>query len=120
MAVTGPKTGFRADLISDPGGFSTWGQNQYGQLGDRTTTGKSIPVKIDTYQLLDISCGYYHTAAVKTDGTLWSWGRNQYGQLGNVTTTDYSSPIQVGSLTNWKQVACGYRHNTAIPFTDIS
>ena len=26
--------------------------------------------------------GQFHTAAVKTDGTLWTWGKNDYGQLG--------------------------------------
>ena len=46
--------------------------------------------------------------------TLWSWGYNNYGQLGNNTAIHYSSPIQVGSLTNWKQVACGQYHTVAV------
>ena len=45
---------------------------------------------------------------------LWSCGYNKNGQLGNGTTTNYSSPIQVGSLTNWKQVSCGYYNLAAI------
>jgi alpha-tubulin suppressor-like RCC1 family protein len=36
------------------------------------------------------------------------WGSNLYGQLGLGNTTNYSSPKQVGSLTNWLQVAAGY------------
>ena len=44
---------------------------------------------------------------------LYEWGYNPYGQLGNGTTSYYSSPIQVGSLTNWKQVAGGFGSHTA-------
>jgi len=44
---------------------------------------------------------------------LWIWGYNNLGQLGNGTIVYYSSPIQVGSLTNWKQVAANY-HTASI------
>ena len=30
-----------------------------------------------------VSCGSYHTLAVKKDGSLWGWGNNRYGELGN-------------------------------------
>ncbi len=46
--------------------------------------------------------------------TLFGWGDNSYGAIGNGTQTDYSSPIQIGNLTNWKQVACGYKHTVVI------
>ena len=45
---------------------------------------------------------------------LWTCGYNTYSQLGDGTTTAKSSPVQVGTLTNWKQVACGYRHTAAV------
>jgi alpha-tubulin suppressor-like RCC1 family protein len=49
-----------------------------------------------------------HTAAIKTDGTLWTWGYNLTGQLGDGTTLDRSSPITtVAGGTNWSQVAAG-------------
>ena len=41
-------------------------------------------------------------------GTLFTCGYNISGQLGNETRVNYSSPIQIGSLTNWKQVATAY------------
>jgi alpha-tubulin suppressor-like RCC1 family protein len=54
---------------------------------------------------LTVACGEYFTLAAKTDGTMWTWGENNYGQLGLGNTTGYSSPKQVGSLTNWLNIA---------------
>ena len=62
-----------------------------------------------------VASGYNHTAAIKTDGTLWTWGWNGYGQLGDGTIINKSSPgTTAGSGTNWKQVACGYSETAAI------
>ena len=52
--------------------------------------------------------------AIQNNGTLWGWGNNAQGQIGNGTITSYSSPIQVGTLTNWKQVATGQTWTAAI------
>jgi alpha-tubulin suppressor-like RCC1 family protein len=54
-----------------------------------------------------VSGGYYHTIAIRTDGSLWAWGANNYGQLGNGTNTDSNIPVHIGSATNWKDVAAG-------------
>ena len=53
-------------------------------------------------------------SSIKTDGTLWSWGYNNFGQLGLGNVTYYSSPKQVGALTNWSSVSCGYYHTVSI------
>jgi len=52
--------------------------------------------------------------AVKTDGTLWGWGYGNHYGTGLNTTTNYSSPVQVGNLSSWSQVACGYDQSYAI------
>ena len=49
-----------------------------------------------------------------TQATLYSWGFNNHGQLGLNNLTSFSSPNQVGALTDWLTVACGYYHNVAI------
>jgi alpha-tubulin suppressor-like RCC1 family protein len=100
-----------------------WGTNTYGQLGNGNTVSYLSPQQVGSLtNWKQVSCGYYYTTAIKTDGTLWAWGFNNYGQLGqNYTsaTVYYSSPIQVGALTNWKTVAAGTYNILAISSPDL-
>ena len=103
--------------IKTDGTLWTWGRNIFGALGDNTVVDKSSPVQTvaagTNWKL--VAGGYYHTAAIKTDGTLWTWGYNSSGQLGDNTVTPKSSPVQtVAGGTNWQQVAGGYYHTAAI------
>lgn len=102
-------------------GLWGWGHNQYGSLGDNTTTHRSSPVQTvssgTNWKSICFSGTQSGTqfAAIKTDGTLWTWGHNHAGQLGDNTITHRSSPIQtVSTGTNWKQVGCGTDHIAAI------
>ena len=106
----------KKDLF-DAGNLWLWGYNNYGQLGNNTTVNKSSPVQTIAggTNWKSVACGYYHTAAIKTDGTLWSCGYNGYGQLGNNSVVNKSSPVQtIASGTNWKSVVCGHSHTAAI------
>ena len=94
-----------------------WGKNNYGQLGINNTTNQSSPVQTvaggaDWKQVV---CGSYHTAAIKTDGTLWGWGYGLSGQHGDNIGINRSSPVQtIAAGTNWKQVAGGMAYTAAI------
>ena len=95
----------------------TWGNNNSGQLGDNTTIFRSTPITTlaGGANWKQVADGGSHTAAIKTDGTLWSWGQNIFSQLGNNTTIFRSTPITTfAGGTNWKQVACGDSHTAAI------
>jgi alpha-tubulin suppressor-like RCC1 family protein len=96
----------------------TWGSNSYGQLGDFSTTQRNIPVTTFSggTNWKQISCGNQHTAAIKTDGSLWTWGRNSYGQLGiNVYGGNRNTPVTTfAGGTDWKQVSFGREHAAAI------
>jgi len=110
------RAGHSAAIKTD-GTLWLWGSGGYGQLGDGTTTNRSSPVQTITTgaNWKNVSCGETHTAATKTDGTLWTWGRNNNGQLGDNTTAHRSSPVQtIAGGTNWKQVSCGYRHTACV------
>ena len=109
---------FSAAVKTD-GTLWTWGSNNYGQLGDNTSTSKSSPVQVGALTTwANVSCGDTHTLAVKTDGTLWAWGANGDGQLGQGNAISRSSPVQVGTATNWLSTrsafAAGYAMSIAI------
>ena len=42
-----------------------------------------------------IAAGYYHSIALKADGSVWAWGSNITGQIGDGTAVEKSSPVQV-------------------------
>jgi hypothetical protein len=46
-----------------------------------------------------IGCGFYHSLALRSDGTVWGWGYNNHGQLGDGSTSDHWTPIPVIGLT---------------------
>jgi len=109
--------GYHTAAIKTDGTLWTWGQNNYGQLGDNTSVFKSSPVQTIAggTNWKSVAGGNFHTAAIKTDGTLWTWGFNSTGQLGNNISGDKSSPVQtVAAGTNWKLVAGGFYHTAAI------
>jgi alpha-tubulin suppressor-like RCC1 family protein len=101
-------------------GAWSWGNNNpYGQLGLGNTSNKNSPNQIGSLtNWLNLAGGFYHSIAVKDDGTLWAWGRNSQGQLGLGNTTNYSSPKQVGTLTNWLYIGNGYNHTIATTTTN--
>ena len=109
--------------IADDGSLWAWGSNEYGQLGDGTTTDRKEPVQIQIKTkpgttFAQVSVGGAHTLAIADDGNLWAWGWNEYGQLGDGTTNDKEEPVQIQIKTKPKttfaQVAAGSYHTLAI------
>ena len=103
--------------IKTDGTLWVWGFNPTGQLGDNTTTNRVTPITTFSggTNWKQVSAGYRHTAAIKTDGTLWTWGRNLDGECGNNTVAQRNTPITTfAGGTNWKQVSCGRDHTVAI------
>jgi alpha-tubulin suppressor-like RCC1 family protein len=60
------------------------------------------------------SAGWYHSLAIRSDGSLWSWGYNHYGQLGDDTTTDRDAPVRIGTPTGWSAVVAAGNHSLAL------
>src|SRR5262245_45335649 len=99
--------------VRTDGTVYAWGQNNYGQLGNDTTTDSLKPVQVKGPSgagvltgVQQIAANQYTSLVLKTDGTVWGWGYNGYGHLGDNTTTSRDTPVQVhgpndvGFLTN--------------------
>jgi alpha-tubulin suppressor-like RCC1 family protein len=103
--------------IKTDGTLWVWGSGYNSQLGINIALAKSTPVTTFAggTNWKQVSCGDGHTAAIKTDGTLWLWGGGTSGRLGNATINPASTPVTTfAGGTNWKQVSCGDFHTAAI------
>jgi alpha-tubulin suppressor-like RCC1 family protein len=101
--------------LKSDGTVWAWGHNDYGQLGDGTTTMRTTPVQVSNLSGVHaIACGTHHVVALKGDGTVWTWGRNVNGQLGDGTWTDRHTPVQVEDLNGVCAVAGGGDHTIAL------
>jgi alpha-tubulin suppressor-like RCC1 family protein len=70
-----------------------WGNNEYGRLGDGTTTLRTSPRAVAGTRLYQtINAGGQHTCALGTNGRIYCWGRNDNGQLGDGGTADHLTP----------------------------
>jgi alpha-tubulin suppressor-like RCC1 family protein len=98
--------------LTTAGKIRCWGANQYGQLGDGTTTTHSLPTAINTSKnYSDLSVGYVHTCAVEDlSGQLYCWGRNESGQLGDYTTTTRTSEVIGDTSRLYTAIYLGYNY----------
>ena len=88
------------------GTAAAWGSNSYGQLGDNTTTDRSVPTAVNTASGISalygktavaLAAAHFHSMVLCADGTLVAWGNNSSGELGDNTTTSRRAPVLVSN-----------------------
>jgi len=95
--------------VLSSGAVECWGANNFGQLGNATTTDSSVPVATsgisDAVQIW--SDGDDSLCALLGTGSLQCFGANFSGELGDGTETASSVPVTVSDITNVTTVAGG-------------
>lgn len=96
--------------LMSAGGVKCWGNNEYGKLGDGSSTGpqtcndgtnnvacSQTPVNVSglTGAVTVVSAGLEFTCGLISGGTIECWGRNTWGSLGDGSTTDSTYPVSV-------------------------
>ena len=113
-------TGFSLAVRSDGTAWS-WGLNGNGELGNNSTTQRTIAVQVKTGAttfltgVSKVAAGDLHALALKDDGTVWAWGNNGSGRLGNGTTTPslVAVPVSFAGGTVITAVSAGGSHSLA-------
>ena len=128
VGVSGLDSGVTAIVAGDnhscaltaAGGVKCWGYNDYGQLGDNSTTTRWVPVNVSGLGsgVMAITAGANHTCALTTAGGVKCWGDNYNGQLGNNSTTQRLTPVNVSGLgSGVTAIMTAYSHTCALTTT---
>jgi len=101
---------FNTFVIKQDGTLWGCGSNQHGSLGVNTTTlfNPTFQQITTASNWVKVAPSKYFTLALKADGTIWAWGQNDYYQCGNSPATAQELvPLQVGTATDWVEIAAG-------------
>ena len=82
----------------------TWGDNEFGELGNGTTGGYNPTPTVVTNltNVVAIAGGLGFTLAVTSNGRVYAWGDNTFGELGTNTSAVASAnlPMLVAGISN--------------------
>lgn len=114
--------------LTSEGTLYSWGANQWGQLGNGSTSNSNTPQPVlgeggvgILQGVTQVSAGTYHVIAVTPEG-VFAWGDNQFGQLGIGTTSNQANPFPSkvvglngnGYLSGVTQIVASGFHSMAI------
>ncbi|KAG3185138.1 hypothetical protein PC128_g13417 [Phytophthora cactorum] len=136
-----------AVAIHSSGKLYSWGVGSFGRLGgaqnpeyngDRSNNDHNEGVPVDSWhrdahtaqvipavrhlRFRAISCGFGHSLALSTDGTVYAWGSATHGKLGigpvQVKESFTLAPLALSSLTSLgvrvRKIACGPSHSALL------
>ena len=116
QVVTG---GFHSCGVTAAGATYCWGNNQFGRLGDGTSTTRLTPAMVVApagVAFAQIASGEGYTCGATAAAALYCWGFNESGQLGDGTTTARLSPALVSAPAgvSFEQIATGGSHSCSV------
>jgi len=98
----------------------SWGNNNYGRLGQNSVTYRSSPVQVGSEYVfapftVKTDFGLFAGAkAITNSGELWVWGYNSTGQLGQNDTLYRTVPVQVPGTWSFSASEQGGQFSAAI------
>lgn len=100
-------------VIDENGNLWAWGNNNYGQLGDGTSSGslsddkaKKIAEGVKFKEIVD---SRYNAHAIDEDGNLWGWGNNDRNmQVGNGSKKNQYVPVKITENIKFEKIFVPY------------
>jgi alpha-tubulin suppressor-like RCC1 family protein len=107
-----------ATAATAPSTVWTWGSNDFGQLGNGTTSATpSGPAAVaGVSDVVEMEGGREHIVTLTASGQVFAWGSNENGQLGVGGTANRTVPTQVSvpcGAGGVSQVAAGHNNTLA-------
>lgn len=96
-----------------------WGANEYGQLGNGSTTATTQPVQVSSNSVptmgwSSVVVGNTFTCATRLTGELYCWGNGFYLGAGEDYADINSRPTLISNDTQWASLEAGQEHMCAI------
>ena len=109
---------YHSCALLDNGSITCWGQNNYGQLGDNSTTHASTPVYVHLPNgtlARTVDVGPYSSCAILENSSTYCWGHNNHGRLGiGVSGGIYLTPMFVEVIDNAVDLNLNYDHTCSL------
>src|SRR6185437_5953662 len=103
--------------LAQGGSVFTWGDNTFGQLGQRTTEPFSATPKREAARIngvTQVATSGDTDLVLTSSGTVWGWGSNNGGKLTRPDTANQPAPVQLTALNGASQVTVGVLNGAAI------
>ena len=108
-------TGGHSCAVDQQGKAYCWGVNNFGQLGNGSTTSSVVPTPVSgAITFTALAAGQTRVCALASDGAAYCWGENFVGSLGDGSQERRTVPTRVAGGLTFVAITAGANHTCAL------